>query len=70
MRRTIRSLILGLVTAVAIGRHRGVVVVDVATGTCHGGVGTRQREAGVVVVEARWSPSRRAVAYLALLREV
>jgi len=56
MRGTVRSLVFGLVTAVAIGRHRGVVVVDVATGTRHGGVGTGQREAGVVVVEARWSP--------------
>ena len=65
--RIVRSLVVSLVAAVAVGRDRGVVVVDVATRTRHGGVRPGQRETGVVVIEARRTPGRRAMAYFALL---
>lgn len=69
MIRVVGGVVDTLVTTVAIGRDGSVVVVDMATGTRHGGVSSGQRETGVVVVEARGTPSRGAMAYVALLRE-
>lgn len=64
-----RSRIVQLVAAVAVRGHRGVVIVHVATGARHVGVGTCQRERCIVVVERGRTPCRGAVAHLALLRE-
>jgi len=68
--RIVRSLILGSVAAIAIGRNCRVVVIDVALRACHRGVRSRQREARVVVVERCRCPSRSAVAHVALLRKI
>ena len=67
--RIVRALIIHLVTAKAVGRHRGVVVVHVATRACNGRVLPRQWETCVVVVKACWTPGCRTVAYVALLWE-
>lgn len=45
-----------LVTSIAGGRQRRVVVVGVALCAGHGGVCARQRESGVVVIERRICP--------------
>lgn len=65
----IGSLIVGFVTAVAVGRQSGVVVVYVTVGAGDAGVRTGQRERRVVVIEGRWGPCGGAVADVALLRE-
>src|SRR5215475_12235071 len=70
MWRTVRLLILRLVTAVAISRYGSVVVVYVAVRTGNARMGAGQRKASVVVVKGSGSPGRRAVAHLTLLREV
>ena len=53
---TIRLLILGFVTRVAIGRDCRVVVVHVTTGARDFGVSSNQRKNCVVVVERRRLP--------------
>ena len=69
MIRTRRTCVIRLVTAVAIGRHRRVVVTQVATGTCHRDVRSGQRKTGVVVIERRRRPSSGAMTDVAQLRE-
>ena len=67
--RIVRALVVRLVTAEAVGRNRGVVVIHVTARTRHGSVLSRQGETSVVVVEACRAPGSRTVAYVALLRE-
>jgi len=67
--RTVGRLIVGLVTAEAIRRHGGVVIVDVAARARHRGMRPGQRETGVVVIETRWTPRGGVVAHVTLLRE-
>lgn len=67
--RVVRALVVRLVTAVTVGRDRGVVVVHMAARACDRGVGSGQRETGVVVIEARRTPRGSAVAYITLLGE-
>lgn len=64
-----RAVVIGRVTAVTGSRQGRVVVVHVATGACHGRVRTRQRECGVVVIEAGIGPRGGAVAHVARGRE-
>ena len=63
------SIVGGLMAGIAVGRQRGVVVVDVAACARNHHMGTRQGKRRVVVIEACRNPRRCAVAYLALLRE-
>lgn len=64
-----RTLVVGLVTGIAVGGNRGVVVVHVATGAGHRGMCAGQGERRVVVVKRRWNPRRCVVAQVAGLRE-
>ena len=59
--------ILNLVTRIAVGRERCVVVVHVATGARYGRMCSHERERRVVMVEGRGLPRRCAVADVALL---
>ena len=52
MRRTVGPCEIGLVAAIAGSGQRCVVVVGMARGASHGGVGAGQREGGVVVIES------------------
>jgi len=65
----VRLVVLVLVTAVAVRRNAGVVVIQVAIRACHRSMRASQGKAGVVVIEGRRSPCCRVVAYVALLRE-
>jgi len=67
--RTVRGLVLRLMTAEAVGRNGGVVVVHVTACAWHGRVLPGQGETGVVVVKGSWAPGCRTVAYVALLRD-
>lgn len=67
--RVRRILIVRLVTGVAVGGNRSVVVVHVAVGAGHCGMRARQRERRVVVIERGGNPRGRGVAQVALLRE-
>ena len=67
--RIVRALVIHLMTAEAVGGHRGVVVVHMTASTRDGRVLPSQGEARVVVVEAGRTPGRRTVAHVALLRE-
>jgi hypothetical protein len=53
--RTIRGLVLRLMTAETVGRNGSVVVVHVTASARHGCVLPRQGETCVVVVEAWWT---------------
>ncbi len=64
-----RGLVIRLVAGIAVGRNRCVVIVHVAIGASHGGVGPGEREGGVVVIERRRLPGGGVMAELALLRE-
>lgn len=67
--RICRGLIVGLMAREAVGRNRGVVIVDVATGTGDRRMFPGQGKCGVAVVERRRDPGRGVVAHFALLRE-
>lgn len=57
-----RSVVVGLVTAVAIGRRRRVVAIDMTIRAGYVYVCSREREWRVVVVEGRRLPRCRGVA--------
>ena len=59
------GVVIRFVAAVAVGRQRGVVVVYVATGAGHFGVGSREWEYRCVVVKLSVGPECRVVAELA-----
>jgi len=59
----------GRVATVAIGRHRGVVVIHVARRAGHSDVEAGQRESRIVVIEGRARPVRSGVADRAVCRE-
>lgn len=63
------AVVVGLMARIAVGRQRGVVVVDVAACARNRPMGTRQGEGRVVVIEGCRNPRRCAVTYLALLWE-
>ena len=63
------SRVIGFVAAVAIGRNRSVVILDMTAGTRHRRMRPSQRESGVVVIERRRAPGRGAMAHVALLWE-
>ena len=67
--RIIGSLVVGFVTTIAIGRQRGVIVVQVTVRARHSGVRARQWERRVVVIEASRRPRGCVVTDVALLRE-
>jgi len=69
MRGTGRPRVVLLMATVAVCGQRRVVVVHVTTGARHRRMGSRQREARVVVVKARRRPRGCAVTYIALLGE-
>lgn len=60
-----RPLVVLLMTAIAGGRERGVVVVHMAVGARHGSVGASQRKWRVVVIERGTRPRRGVVAGIA-----
>ena len=64
-----RSLVVGFVARIAIGRNRCVVIVDVTTRAGHAGVCARKWERRVVVIKRRRNPCRRVVAEFAGLRK-
>lgn len=63
------AVVVSLMTAVAVGGQRRVVVVHVAVGAGHRGVRPGQGEWRVVVIESRIGPRGRAVAHIARRRE-
>lgn len=65
----VRSLIIRLVTAIAIRRQGRVVVVHMATCARHAHVFSGQGENGLAVIERRRLPRCSRVTYVALLRE-
>lgn len=65
----VRSRVIALVTAIAVGWNGCVVVVHVTARACNARVRAGQREASVVVIERRRRPSCSVVANVALLRE-
>ncbi len=71
MPRIRRVVVVGLVAADARRRQRGVVVVDMAVGTCprRNRMRSGQRERCVVVIEGRIRPLHRVMAKLAGRRE-
>ena len=68
--RVVCGLVYSFVARVTISWKRGVVVVHMAVGTLDGCMRAHQREGCVVVVERSRLPRGRAVANVALLREV
>ena len=69
MVRTRRGLVNRLVARVAIAGGVGVVVVNVALRAWNIHMGSGQGKSRVVMVEGRWTPSRRGVTKVALLGE-
>lgn len=69
MIRTVRGRVVLLMTPVAVGGKRRVVVVYVATRASHRSVSSGQRETRIVVIERRCRPCCRAVTHIALLRK-
>ncbi len=69
MVRAGRAVVVGLVTRIAIGWNRRVVIVDVALRARHLGMKASQGKGRVVVIETRRNPSRRVMAHIALLWE-
>ena len=63
------SVVVDLMARIAVGRQRGVVIVDVAACARNRHMGARQGKGGVVVIEACRNPRGCAVADLTLLRE-
>lgn len=72
MRRVVCACVVFLMARITGCRIQVVIVVDVAVGTLprRHNVGTSQREASAVVIEARIQPRRRVVALIARLRKV
>jgi hypothetical protein len=72
MRRVVCACVFFLMTRIAGCRIQVVIVVDVAVGTLprRHNVGTGQREASAVVIEAGIQPRRRVVALIASLGEI
>lgn len=62
-----RALVIPLVAGIAGSRRSRKLAVDMAAGARHGGMRSRQGEAGGVVIEAGRNPGGGAMAHLALL---
>ena len=72
MRRVVRACVIFLMARIAGCRIQAVVVVHMAIGTLPGwhNMGTGEREASAVVIEAGIQPRCRVVALIARLREI
>jgi len=69
VRRAVRPCVVGFVAGIAIGGHRGVVVIYMALSAWNSRMGTCQRKRPRRMIEARRTPAAGSVAKRTIRRE-